>query len=264
MDVRVKRGAERSTDHHLVVCVLQLSPNALKQRTQPKKVFRIKWEALGDTPIRQKFANKVEQGYSQLPINEGDSESEWLLFRTAVIGAAADTCGLKRLGLVNGQKRTAWWTEEIRKIINNKKTAYRTWVQQPTLHNWHKYKQIIDNVKKTVGEAKAKSWENLGYQMESNYHSATKVFWQTIRRLRKGGLKQTRSVKNVNGELLTREEDVLHRWKEYFAELYNPSNNYDNNINYQISGDSNDITMSEVSSAIKSLKSGKAAGIDEV
>ncbi|CAF1059527.1 unnamed protein product [Rotaria sp. Silwood1] len=100
--------------------------------------------------------------------------------------------------------------------------------------------------------------------MESNYHSATKMFWQTIRRLRKGGLKQTRSVKNINGELLTREEDVLHRWKEYFAELYNPSNNYGNNINHQISGDSNAITMGEVSSAIKSLKSGKAAGIDEI
>ncbi|CAF3333272.1 unnamed protein product [Rotaria sp. Silwood2] len=264
MDVRVKRGAELSTDHHLVICVLQLASNAPKQTAKPKKLFRIKWEALTDAEISQKFAKMVGQGYSQLPLNEGDMESEWLLFRKTIIDAAAETCGLKRIGLVNGQKKTAWWTEEIRKIINKKKTAYRNWLQQQTSENWHNYKQIRDNAKKMVREAKAKSWENFGHQMESNYHTATKVFWQTIRRLHKGGLKQTRSVKDANGELITKEENILKRWKEYFAELYNPSSGHNNNVNEKVSGGSNDITMAEVASAIKSLKSGKAAGIDEI
>ncbi|CAF1505717.1 unnamed protein product [Rotaria sordida] len=204
------------------------------------------------------------QGYSQLPLNEGDIESEWILFRKTLIDAAAETCGLKRIGPASGQKKTAWWTEEISKIINKKKTAYRNWLQQQTSENWHNYKQIRDNAKKMVSEAKAKSWENFGHQMESNYHTATKVFWQTIRRLHKGGLKQTRSVKDANGELITREENILKRWKEYFTELYNPSSGHNNNANEKVSGGSNCITMDEVASAIKSLKSGKAAGIDEI
>ncbi|CAF1534892.1 unnamed protein product [Adineta ricciae] len=264
MDVRVKRGAELSTDHHLVVCIVQLTTNTPKQRTQAKNLCRIKWEALGDAEIKEKFAKTVDQKYSQLPTYEGDSELEWLLFRTAILGAAADTCGVKRIGSTNGQKRTAWWTEEIRKVVNQKKAAYKKWIQQPTSNNWQNYKQIRENVKKVVSEAKTKSWEDFGHQMESNYHTASKVFWQTIRRLRKGGLKQTRSIKNADGELLTSEEDILERWKQYFAELYNPTNNHGNTINQATSGDPNGITLGEVSLAIKSLKSGKAAGIDEI
>ena len=54
LDVRVKRGAELSTDHHLVVCSLRLSKPWPKKRSNRSSVtYRIKWEALEDKEVRK-------------------------------------------------------------------------------------------------------------------------------------------------------------------------------------------------------------------
>jgi hypothetical protein len=60
-DVRVKRGAELATDHHLVVCIVQLSSNCTVQKVKSKKMNRIKWEALANGETRRKFITKVDQ-----------------------------------------------------------------------------------------------------------------------------------------------------------------------------------------------------------
>ena len=49
LDVRMKRGAELSTDHHLVVCSLRLSKSWPNRRSNRLFVTdRIKWDALKD------------------------------------------------------------------------------------------------------------------------------------------------------------------------------------------------------------------------
>jgi hypothetical protein len=35
----------------------------------------------------------------------------------ALLDAATKTCGTKHTGFSHGQKKTAWWTEEIRQVI---------------------------------------------------------------------------------------------------------------------------------------------------
>ncbi|CAF2945683.1 unnamed protein product [Rotaria sp. Silwood2] len=191
---------------------------------------------------------------------EVDIESEWRLFCMALFDVATDTCETKRVGLQHGQKKTEWWTEEVRKAIGEKKTAYRGWIQRQTPENWQNYKQLRDIAKKLVTEAKAKSWNNFGHQLEYNHHSANKLLWLTIRRLYKGGQKSTRSVKDTSGRLLTLEEDIVNRWKEYFGDLYNSSAEHKIQSSEPDINESNDISMTEVTAAIKSLKSGKAAG----
>ncbi|CAF4907379.1 unnamed protein product [Rotaria sp. Silwood2] len=88
---------------------------------------------------------------------EVDIESEWRWFRMALLDIATDTCGTKRVGLQHGQKKTEWWTEEVRKAIGEKKTAYRGWIQRQTPENWQHYKQLRVIAKKLVTEAKSKS-----------------------------------------------------------------------------------------------------------
>ena len=49
LDVRVKRGAELSTDHHLVVCSLRfLKPRSIRKSLSSRVTYRIKWETLED------------------------------------------------------------------------------------------------------------------------------------------------------------------------------------------------------------------------
>ena len=68
LDVRVKRGAELSTDHHLVVYFLQLSkpwPNRKSNRSSV--TYRINWEALEDKEVRKQFASSISSKFRQLP-----------------------------------------------------------------------------------------------------------------------------------------------------------------------------------------------------
>lgn len=63
---------------------------------------------------------------------------------------------------------------------------------------------------------------------------------------------------------MTEEEDILNRWKEYFAELYNPTSAQHIKLDEPANNEFNTISTVEVTTAIQSLKSGKAAGVDEI
>ena len=173
--------------------------------------------------VRRNFAENVDQRFSHLPPKEADVETEWSLFRTAILGAATETCGVKRIGPPVGQKRTPWWNDEVRAVVAEKKAAYRAWIGRQTAETRQKYLQARDKTKEVVAKAKATSWENFGHRLKSDYLSAGKVFWQTIRRLRKGACPIICTIKNASGVLLSCEKDILNRWKEYFMELHNPT-----------------------------------------
>ena len=48
------------------------------------------------------------------------------------------------------------------------------------------YRQAKRAAARVVAEAKTLVWEKFGEAMEEDYRSASKKFWQTIRRLRRG------------------------------------------------------------------------------
>ena len=100
LDVRVKRGAELSTDHHLVVCSLRfLKPWSNKKSLSSSVTYRIKWETLEDKEVRKQFASSMSAKFRELPDVSEDIEMEWSLFRSAIISSAAECCGRKRLRL---------------------------------------------------------------------------------------------------------------------------------------------------------------------
>ena len=131
LDVRVKRGAELSTDHHLVVCSLRLSkPRPNKRSNRSSVIYRIKWEALEDKEVRKQFASSISSKFRQLPDVSEDIEKEWLLFRSAIISSIAKSCGRKRLRVAgNSEKRTPWWNQEVKEAIQTKKDAFKAWLQ---------------------------------------------------------------------------------------------------------------------------------------
>ncbi|KAI3365772.1 hypothetical protein L3Q82_000771 [Scortum barcoo] len=60
--------------------------------------------------------------------------------------------------------------------------------------------------------------------MEEDYWSlASKRFWQTVRRLRRGKQYSANTVYSAGGELLTSTGDIVGRWKKYFEDLLNPT-----------------------------------------
>jgi len=73
LDVRVKRGAELSTDHHLVICSLRISkPLPSRKSRKSTATYRIKWEALENKEVRKQFASSMTAKFRQLPDESED------------------------------------------------------------------------------------------------------------------------------------------------------------------------------------------------
>ena len=101
--------------------------------------------------------------------------------------------------------------------------------------------------------------------MEEDYRSASRKFWQTIQRLRRGRQPSTNTVYSGGGELLTSTGDIVGRWKEYFEDLLNPTDM--SSIEEAEAGDSevdSFITQAEVTEVVGKLLGGKAPGVDEI
>ncbi|KAI3374207.1 hypothetical protein L3Q82_006065 [Scortum barcoo] len=112
---------------------------------------------------------------------------------------------------------------------------------------------------------KLRVWEEFGEAMEEDYRSASKRFWQTVRRLRRGKQYSANTVYSAGGELLTSTEDIVGRWKKYFEDLLNPTDLPSNEEAED--GDSevdSSITQAEVTEVVRKLLGGKAPGVDEI
>ena len=126
-DVRVTRGAELSTNQHLFVCTLKtLKPFKKRKTFRPRETYRIKRVSLADKEVRTAFVDNIASKFKELPTSTEDIETEWCLFRTAVITSATNCCGRKRVGgTKSSEKRTLWWNQEVKEAIRAKKVAYK-------------------------------------------------------------------------------------------------------------------------------------------
>ena len=123
----------------------------------------------------------------------------------------------------------------------------------------------VQKSKEKSKESKEKSWEEFGRRLDSNYFSANKIFWQTIRRLRGKRSNVTYSIKDSAGNILTNENKLLSRWREYFKDLLNPVKTSTRDAHKVTHlGEEEVFTAAEVATTIKGIKLGKAAGEAEI
>nr|XP_054589525.1 RNA-directed DNA polymerase from mobile element jockey isoform X1 [Nothobranchius furzeri] len=266
LDTRVKRGAELSTDHHLVVSWIRWQGNMPRRPGRPKRIVRVCWERLAEEPVKTVFNSHLRQSFDHVPRAVGDIESEWALFHSAIVEAAVASCGRKVAGASRGgNPRTRWWTPEVRGAVRLKKEAYRAWLVCGSPEAADRYRIAKRGAAVAVAEAKSRAWEEFGEAMEKDYRSAPKRFWQTVRRLRRGRQQLAHTVYSGDGELLTSTEAIVGRWKEYFEELLNPTNAHSEE-EPELGGLGRDCPISgaEVAEVVKQLHSGGAPGADEV
>ncbi|KAI3356046.1 hypothetical protein L3Q82_017315, partial [Scortum barcoo] len=194
----------------------------------------------------------------------GDIESEWTMFSASIVDAAVRSCGTHKVSGAcrGGNPRTRWWTPEVRDAVRLKKESSSDHVGL-----WDSWTQLTGTGRPskpqpgTVLEAKTRVWEEFGEAMEEDYRSASKRFWQTVRRLRRGKQYSANTVYSAGGELLTSTEDIVGRWKKYFEDLLNPTDLPSNEEAED--GDSevdSSITQAEVTEVVRKLLWWQGAG----
>uniref|UniRef100_A0AAY5K1H3 Endonuclease/exonuclease/phosphatase domain-containing protein n=1 Tax=Esox lucius TaxID=8010 RepID=A0AAY5K1H3_ESOLU len=210
LDTRVKRGAELSTDHHLVVSWIRWRGRKLDRLGRPKLTVRVCWERLAESPVREIFNSHLRQSFDWIPKEAGDIESEWTIFSTAIVEVAARSCGCKVFGACRGGNPM-------------NKESYQAWLACGTPEAADRYRQAKQTAAREVVEAKTQAWEEFGEAMEKDYWLASKRFWQTVRRLRRGKQCPTNAVYSGGGQLFDHNWGCRRRWKEFFKDLLNPA-----------------------------------------
>ncbi|XP_055715158.1 uncharacterized protein LOC129809374 [Phlebotomus papatasi] len=265
-DVRVFNSAELSTDHHLLFAKINLNEDPPALPKGKSKVLKcIRWESLKKKDVEEKFVKGIQERFEQIPQSPSDIEAEWACFQTAILASATEACGVKRINVTNNVKRSSWWgTPGVKEAVGEKKKAYKLYIQRKDSDSRDRYVEARKAAKLAVKAAREEAWKKFGEKLELDYRTANKTFWQTVRRLRGKKSNSIQGVTSKEGNLLTKEEEVLNRWKEYFSELLNPQQGTDDDVPTSKGREESSPSESEVLYAISKLKDGKAAGIDEI
>ncbi|KAK3527775.1 hypothetical protein QTP86_006523 [Hemibagrus guttatus] len=178
--------------------------------------------------------------------------------------------GRKVLGVSSGRrkedKETWWWNEEVQDSIQRKRLAKKKWDMDRTEENRQEYKELQRSVKREVSKAKQKAYDELYTRLDTR--EGEKDLYRLARQRDRDGkdVQQVRVIKDRDGRVLTSEESVQRRWKEYFEELMNEENEREKRVEgvNSVEQKVDKIRKDEVRKALKRMKSGKAVGPDDI
>ena len=262
-DVRVVRGAEIGSDHHLVL--MKMKVRGRKQTKKTEKKSQLRSERLRTKEGKTKYCAKLSQKMREAKcVNGDDVEAAWNEFKSDVKEVAEVVCGRKK---VRKEKRTAWWSKEVEVAVKSKKEAYKRWLQVKTENAKEVYLKAKRAASHTVRKAKNEEWKKIGETLQGDFQHNQRRFWAKIRDRTKGSSEVGR-VCDESGQVLCEEEEVRNRWKEYFASLLQGEGVQQNECKIasreeeRVEGTRHErISMEEVCSSILRLKNRKAPGV---
>ncbi|KAK3571605.1 hypothetical protein QTP86_015340 [Hemibagrus guttatus] len=257
-DCKVVVGESVARQHRRVVCRMTLMV-CKKKRSETEK--KTKWWKLKKEECCEEFRQKLRQALGGQVVLPDDCETTAEVIRET---------GRKVLGVSSGRrkedKETWWWNEEVQDSIQRKKLAKKKWDMDKTEENRQEYKELQRRVKREVSKAKQKAYDELYTRLDTR--EGEKDLYRLARQRDRDGkdVQQVRVIKDRDGRVLTSEESVQRRWKEYFEELMNEENEREKRVEgvNSVEQKVDKIRKDEVRKALKRMKSGKAVGPDDI
>ncbi|KAK3532561.1 hypothetical protein QTP86_024146, partial [Hemibagrus guttatus] len=254
------------TGERVVIGAEQILMGMLGRGTQMKRSKikiekKTKWWKLKKEECCEEFRQKLRQALGGQVVLPDDWETTAEVIRET---------GRKVLGVSSGRrkedKETWWWNEEVQDSIQRKRLAKKKWDMDRTEENRQEYKELQRRVKREVSKAKQKAYDELYTRLDTR--EGEKDLYRLARQRDRDGkdVQQVRVIKDRDGRVLTSEESVQRRWKEYFEELMNEENEREKRVEgvNSVEQKVDKIRKDEVRKALKRMKSGKAVGPDDI
>ncbi|KAK3507125.1 hypothetical protein QTP70_007820 [Hemibagrus guttatus] len=259
-DCKVVVGESVARQHRMVVCRMTLMV-CKKKRSKIEIEKKTKWWKLKKEECCEEFRQKLRQALDGQVVLPDDWETTAEVIRET---------GRKVLGVSSGRrkedKETWWWNEEVQDSIQRKKLSKKKWDMDRTEENRQEYKELQRRVNREVSKAKQKAYDELYTRLDTR--EGEKDLYRLARQRDRDGkdVQQVRVIKDRNGRVLTSEESVQRRWKEYFEELMNEENEREKRVEgvNSVEQKVDKIRKDEVRKALKRMKSGKAVGPDDI
>ncbi|KAK3575081.1 hypothetical protein QTP86_019740 [Hemibagrus guttatus] len=112
----------------------------------------------------------------------------------------------------------------VKDSIQRKRIAKKKWDMDRTEENRQEYKESQRRVKREVSKTKQKAYDELYTRLDTT--EGQKDLYRLARQRDRDGndVQQVRVIKDRDERVLTSEESVQRRWKEYFEKLMNDEN----------------------------------------
>ena len=269
LDVRVKRGADAASDHHLVTARVKLK---LKGGWDAKRSNRMRFnvESLREPAVRDTFKLTLSNKYQVLQETETDDlgvEAEWEAIKTCWKNTCRETIGKKRINHKEWISKTT--LKKVQERRERKEALNISRTRATKAEAQRRYTEAARQVKKSVRADKRAYVDNLAREAEEAAAKKDMRKLYNTTKILTGKYQQTsRPIKNKDGQVLTDTEEQMKRWAEHFEELLNrpapqtpidiPPAEAALQVNLERP------SRKEIRKAITSLNAGKASGPDDI
>ena len=270
LDVMVRRGvAGGMSDHYLVEAKVRIG-FVRGGRSENVNESVVKTSEFDKKEVRIAYKEKMDERWARVRDTEVEGVyEEYAKFSDGVKESAGSVCGYRRVG--RGNKNSRWWDEEMRGLVKEKRELYEVQLQDKRDVSVHAYRMKGREVKKKVRQKKKAANEKVGVNLSKYFVENKKLFYREVNAERKVKEQMDFRIKDVNGEMLSEESEVLSRWSEYFEVLLNVEDRREAEMNdIEVEGVDRrlrmliEVTEEDVRRAIKRLKNGKSPGVDGI
>lgn len=258
-DVKVLRSAECGTDHHLVRAkvLFPLTRHSKDQiEVEGTKVCEPRFNLSGFRDESTVFLYKLRLNLKLSKVTYSSAIKTYENILTCLKEAASEALGYLS-DAKNNDKKNEWWSEDLEKLIREKKKAYHAWLVSKDAEDRRHYTRCRNETKIAVIKAKNEAWDFRCKQIDQHlgYTRASEA-WKTLKALK------TNRKENYHINMIP-----LTDWKDYYQNLYtedrpkflNENNDESNTLNTTLTEDDL-IRPSEIRKVLMTMKNGRASG----
>jgi hypothetical protein len=221
---------------------------------------------LKDRSTKSQFSEKLKERLQNVE-HDGTVESRWNSLKNAFKDASEEVLGYEQA------TRKEWLSLETWKIVEERRQAKLRVCENQDQAKAQELDTVFNNLNKEVKRSarrdKQRFMENLAEEaQEAANRGHLSDLYKITRKLTQAPVRPQMPVKDKNGRIIVAVEEQLARWKEHFQEILNRPGEVHARLERrsvpELQVATGPPSKSEILRALKELKGGKAAGIDNI
>ena len=243
-------GADCGSDHELLIATIKIKLRKIKKPTAPLRFDLTKIPEEYGVEIANKFETLLGLAEEKTP-DELACEAQTILLESA-----------KNHIPKRKKKNQRYISEETLKLIEERREMKVKGSSQCSALYKEKSREIKRNIrkdKKQYIEKECKEMEDL------HAKNKDRQLFKKVQEMTREFQPSLKVIKNKQGEVLTENEDILGRWREYCSEMYSaPQTSDTSNQEVEVEFQEPEPLVDEVRWALNEISNGKSPGCDDV
>ncbi|CAG5135514.1 unnamed protein product, partial [Candidula unifasciata] len=175
-DSKAVPNAGLDSDHRPVVMnICNSSRNSLHKQ---KREEIINTKKLEEENIKHEFELEITKAFADIAKEPVRIEEEWDYYKSTITKILKDKCGTRKTG--KGKKKgTAWWNEEVKEAVSNKKKMFQIWLKTKDEKDYIRYRLTRRDTKRTIKKSKEESWKKYGEHLTQLCTESPRDFYKS-------------------------------------------------------------------------------------